>query len=92
MILHLTGVRAALIIYSKQFSLFFSLVGSWLFYLYTIMLVFRLVGVVGEVMGGTFPELKQHEERIKTIIAEEEASFGRTLVKVIKVQLSFFCD
>ncbi|XP_068647479.1 alanine--tRNA ligase [Aristolochia californica] len=40
-----------------------------------------LVSVVVEVMGDIFPELKQHEENIKNIIAEEEISFGRTLVK-----------
>ena len=42
----------------------------------------RLVSTVVEVMGNTFPELKQHEENIKEIIAEEELSFGRTLIKV----------
>jgi alanyl-tRNA synthetase len=42
----------------------------------------RLVSTVVEVMGNTFPELKQHEEKIKEIIAEEELSFGRTLIKV----------
>ncbi|XP_039132084.1 LOW QUALITY PROTEIN: alanine--tRNA ligase [Dioscorea cayenensis subsp. rotundata] len=43
-----------------------------------------LVGVVVEVMGDVFPELKQHEKKIRDIIAEEEASFGRTLVKGIE--------
>lgn len=33
-------------------------------------------------MGDTFPELKQHEDKIKNIIAEEEASFERTLDRV----------
>ena len=33
-------------------------------------------------MGDVFPELKQHEARIRDIIAAEEASFGKTLVKV----------
>ncbi|OAY82969.1 Alanine--tRNA ligase [Ananas comosus] len=42
-----------------------------------------LVEVVVKVMGDVFPELKQHELKIKDIIAEEEASFGRTLVKGI---------
>lgn len=46
------------------------------------MIQCRLVGVVVEVMGDVFPELKQHEKKIRDIIAEEEASFGRTLVKV----------
>lgn len=34
------------------------------------------------VMGDVFPELKQNEMRIRDIIAEEEASFGKTLLKV----------
>ncbi|KAG1327523.1 putative Alanine--tRNA ligase [Cocos nucifera] len=40
-----------------------------------------LVGVVVKVMGDVFPELKQYEAKIKEIIAEEETSFGKTLVK-----------
>ncbi|KAJ6807820.1 alanine--tRNA ligase [Iris pallida] len=40
-----------------------------------------LVGVVVKAMGGTFPELKQHEAKIIEIIAEEEETFGRTLTK-----------
>lgn len=47
------------------------------------MLISSLVGVVVNVMGDAFPELKQHETKIKEIIAEEEASFGRTLAKVM---------
>lgn len=43
----------------------------------------RLVSVVVTVMGEIFPELKQGESNIKDIIAEEETSFGKTLVKVI---------
>ncbi|KAK1280721.1 Alanine--tRNA ligase [Acorus gramineus] len=43
-----------------------------------------LVHTVVGVMGNTFPELKQHEQKIKDIIAEEEASFGRTLVEGIE--------
>ncbi|XP_017696248.2 alanine--tRNA ligase-like [Phoenix dactylifera] len=43
-----------------------------------------LVGVVVKVMGDVFPELKQYETKIKEIIAEEEASFGRTLAKGIE--------
>ncbi|KAH0449665.1 hypothetical protein IEQ34_020357 [Dendrobium chrysotoxum] len=41
-------------------------------------------GVMVSVMGDIFPELKQHEEKIRDIISEEEASFGRTLVKGIE--------
>ncbi|MBA0613958.1 hypothetical protein Godav_014308, partial [Gossypium davidsonii] len=44
----------------------------------------RLVRIVVEVMGDVFPELKQHEARIGDIIAAEEASFGKTLVKGIE--------
>ncbi|XP_050203475.1 alanine--tRNA ligase-like [Mercurialis annua] len=43
-----------------------------------------LVNIVAKVMGDVFPELKQNEERIKEIIKEEEASFGKTLVKGIE--------
>ncbi|KVI10340.1 Alanine-tRNA ligase, class IIc [Cynara cardunculus var. scolymus] len=39
-----------------------------------------LVKVVVDVMGHVFPELKQQEAHIREIIAEEEASFGRTLL------------
>eukprot|EP00268_Persea_americana_P036897 TRINITY_DN3643_c0_g1_i1.p1 TRINITY_DN3643_c0_g1~~TRINITY_DN3643_c0_g1_i1.p1 ORF type:complete len:1003 (+),score=232.52 TRINITY_DN3643_c0_g1_i1:69-3077(+) len=43
-----------------------------------------LVSVVVKVMGEIFPELKQGESNIKDIIAEEETSFGKTLVKGIE--------
>ncbi|OVA11024.1 Alanine-tRNA ligase [Macleaya cordata] len=43
-----------------------------------------LVRVVVEVMGDVFPELKQHEVNIREIIAAEETSFGRTLLKGIE--------
>lgn len=42
----------------------------------------RLVPIVVKVMGDVFPELKHHETRIREIIADEETSFGRTLLKV----------
>lgn len=42
----------------------------------------RLVKVLVEVMGDVFPELRQHEVHIRDIIAEEEASFGKTLLNV----------
>ncbi|KAF5749898.1 alanine--tRNA ligase [Tripterygium wilfordii] len=44
----------------------------------------RLVNVVVKVMGDVFPELKQHEAHIRDVIAEEETSFGRTLLKGIE--------
>ncbi|MCO5599198.1 hypothetical protein L7F22_053298 [Adiantum nelumboides] len=40
-----------------------------------------LAPVVVQTMGDTFPELKKNEAKIIEIIAEEEASFGRTLLK-----------
>lgn len=47
-----------------------------------IAMISSLVGTVVKVMGDVFPELKQYQSKIQEIIAEEEASFGRTLVKV----------
>lgn len=41
----------------------------------------KLVPVVGKLMGGVFPELLKHQGRIEEIIADEEATFGRTLQK-----------
>ncbi|XP_030453528.1 alanine--tRNA ligase [Syzygium oleosum] len=43
-----------------------------------------LVSIVVKVMGDVFPELKQHELRIREVIADEEASFGKTLLKGIE--------
>ncbi|KAL8534787.1 hypothetical protein ACS0TY_010716 [Phlomoides rotata] len=43
-----------------------------------------LVQVVVEIMSGVFPELKEHTTKIREIIADEEASFGRTLTKGIE--------
>lgn len=40
------------------------------------------MNVFVKVMGDVFPELKQNEKHIREIIAEEEASFGKTLLKV----------
>ncbi|WJZ80247.1 hypothetical protein VitviT2T_000181 [Vitis vinifera] len=42
------------------------------------------VNIVVKVMGDVFPELKQREVHIREIIAEEEASFGKTLLKGIE--------
>ncbi|XP_051150247.1 alanine--tRNA ligase [Andrographis paniculata] len=44
----------------------------------------ELVQVVVELMGDVFPELKKHSKKIREIIADEEASFGRTLTKGIE--------
>eukprot|EP00257_Ricinus_communis_P022363 XP_015582068.1 alanine--tRNA ligase [Ricinus communis] len=43
-----------------------------------------LVNIVVKVMGDVFPELIQNEVRIREIIKEEEASFGKTLLKGIE--------
>ncbi|CAI0415554.1 unnamed protein product [Linum tenue] len=43
-----------------------------------------LVNVVVRVMGDVFQELKEKEQHIREIITEEEASFGRTLLKGIE--------
>lgn len=43
-----------------------------------------LVPMLVNVMGDVFPELKQREKHIKDIIAAEEASFGKTLLKGIE--------
>ncbi|KAI3471319.1 hypothetical protein Pfo_027982 [Paulownia fortunei] len=43
-----------------------------------------LVQIVVEVLGDVFPELKEHAIKIREIIADEEASFGRTLTKGIE--------
>lgn len=47
-----------------------------------LLVEFRLVNIVVKVMGDVFPELKQREAHIREIIAAEEASFGKTLLKV----------
>ena len=41
----------------------------------------KLVGTVVATMGDVFPEIVREQANIEEIIAEEEASFGRTLVK-----------
>ncbi|KAH9543369.1 hypothetical protein CY35_13G061100 [Sphagnum magellanicum] len=43
-----------------------------------------LVDVVVRLMGDIFPELKRNQAKIEEIIAEEESSFSRTLVKGIE--------
>lgn len=51
----------------------------------------RLVQAVLDVMGDVFPELKEHSVKIREIIADEEASFGRTLTKVcVLLSVIFF--
>ena len=43
----------------------------------------KLVAVVVELFGHVFPEIVKHEKRVTDIIADEEESFGRTLLKGI---------
>eukprot|EP00252_Welwitschia_mirabilis_P009432 TRINITY_DN21_c0_g1_i1.p1 TRINITY_DN21_c0_g1~~TRINITY_DN21_c0_g1_i1.p1 ORF type:complete len:1007 (-),score=222.12 TRINITY_DN21_c0_g1_i1:388-3408(-) len=43
-----------------------------------------LVSTVVNLMGNVFPELLQHQNKIREIIQEEELSFGRTLTKGIE--------
>ena len=44
----------------------------------------KLVPVVVRVMSQVFPELLKHQKKITEILADEEASFGRTLTKGIE--------
>lgn len=41
----------------------------------------KLVPVLANLMGGTFPELKEHQRHVTAIIQDEEESFSRTLDK-----------
>lgn len=48
------------------------------------------MNVVVQIMGDVFPELKQHEVHIREIIAEEEETFEKTLLKVRVFHLKVF--
>ena len=39
---------------------------------------------MAELFGGVYPELHKHKVRVQEIIADEEESFGRTLLKGIE--------
>ena len=41
--------------------------------------IYKLVPTLVETMGATFPELKEHADRVAKLIREEEESFGKTL-------------
>lgn len=41
----------------------------------------KLVPVLADLMGGTFPELKEHQNHVTAIVKDEEESFSRTLDK-----------
>ncbi len=47
--------------------------------------IYRLVPVLVETMGDTYPELKSGQEQISRIIQEEEAAFLKTLGKGLKM-------
>jgi alanyl-tRNA synthetase len=47
--------------------------------------IFRLVPVLGEVMGEAFPDVKQQAEHVGRVIESEEAAFGRTLDRGIEI-------
>ena len=41
--------------------------------------LFELVGQVSEILSGTYPEIKKHQEHIMKVVKVEESSFGKTL-------------
>jgi len=45
----------------------------------------QMVNVVVDSMGGAFPELKAHQQRIAGLVLDEEVSFGRTLDRGIQL-------
>ena len=45
----------------------------------------RLAGVVGEQMGGVYPELVEQREAIGRVLAAEEEKFGETLARGLKL-------
>jgi alanyl-tRNA synthetase len=46
---------------------------------------FKLVGVVAENFGGTFPELRERRKKIESTLKAEEESFNRTLDRGIEL-------
>ncbi|MFN5192693.1 MAG: alanine--tRNA ligase, partial [Burkholderiales bacterium] len=40
---------------------------------------YKLVDDLAEVMGGAFPEIAEHKERVKAVLRQEEERFGETL-------------
>ncbi|MEM9166255.1 MAG: alanine--tRNA ligase [Planctomycetota bacterium] len=51
-----------------------------------------LVPIVGKTLGEGFPELRANTAKVAEIIAEEEASFGKTLDKGLRVFYSLAAD
>ena len=48
-------------------------------------MLYRLVGVIANTMGGVFPELKKQQETVEKIIRSEEESFLATLDRGIEI-------
>ncbi len=48
---------------------------------YTKAFLYKIVPVVVDMMGGVFPEIKEHQASIESVIKSEEDSFFRTLNK-----------
>ena len=48
-------------------------------------MLYRLVGVIADTMGGVFPELKKQQETVEKIIRSEEESFLATLDRGIEI-------
>ena len=47
--------------------------------------IYKLVPTVAEVLGGAFPDVKKAVNRVAETVREEEASFGRTLDRGMKL-------
>jgi alanyl-tRNA synthetase len=47
--------------------------------------IYKLVPTVADVLGGAFPDVKQAVNRVSDIVRDEEASFGRTLDRGMKL-------
>ena len=47
--------------------------------------IYKLVPTVADVLGGAFPDVKQAVKRVADIVRDEEASFGRTLDRGMKL-------
>ena len=48
-------------------------------------MLYRLVGIIADTMGGVFPELKKQQETVEKIIRSEEESFLATLDRGIEI-------